>query len=300
MIDIVNLTKRFGKKTVLQNLDCKIADGCIYGLVGANGAGKSTFLRLLSGVYYPQQGSIEIDGHEVYDNTDIKKDIMFLSDDLYFPNGAQLKDVVASYSAFYPKFDTDYFYNHTDKLKLGRTDKIATFSKGMKRQTSIIAALSCGAKYLFFDETFDGLDPVVRNYIKKLIYDKVIDGGATVILTSHNLRELEDICDHLGVLYQGGILFEGDTNALKTNVFKVQLSLGREFTKEDLEPLNILSFKKVGSVATIIVKGDREKSELIINNLSPVIADFLPLTLEEVFIYEMEVLGYAFEDLSIQ
>jgi len=299
MIDIVNLTKKFGQKTVLKNLDCRIADGCIYGLVGANGAGKSTFLRLLSGVYYAQQGSIEIDGKEVYDNTDIKKDIMFLSDDLYFPNGAQLKDVVAVYKSFYPDFDTEYFYSHTDKLKLGRNDKISTFSKGMKRQTSIIAALSCGAKYLFFDETFDGLDPVVRNYVKKLIYDKVIEKNATVILTSHNLRELEDICDHLGVLYQGGILFEGDTNALKTNVFKVQLSLGKEFTQEDLEPLNVLSFKKIGSVATVIIKGDRGEAERIIAEKSPVIADFLPLTLEEVFIYEMEVLGYVFEDLAI-
>ncbi len=299
MIDIVNLTKKFGQKTVLQNLDCKIADGCIYGLVGANGAGKSTFLRLLSGVYYAQQGSIEIDGKEVYDNPDIKKDIMFLSDDLYFPNGAQLKDVVEIYKSFYPAFDTDYFYSHTDKLKLGRNDKISTFSKGMKRQTSIIAALSCGTKYLFFDETFDGLDPVVRNYIKKLIYDKVIEKNATVILTSHNLRELEDICDHLGVLYQGGILFEGDTNTLKTNVFKVQLSLGKDFTQEDLHPLNILSFKKIGSVATVIVKGDLAEAEKIIAEKSPVIADFLPLTLEEVFIYEMEVLGYVFEDLAI-
>ena len=167
----------------------------------------------------------------------------------------------------------------------------------MKRQTALVLALSTNAEYMFFDETFDGIDPVVRNLIKKIIAEKMEDKGCTIIVSRHNLRELEDICDNLGLLYKGGILFESDVDTLKTNMFKIQISLNKEFSKEDFKEFKVLSFKKTGSVATVIIEGEREKCEEQINAMNPIILDFLPLTLEEIFIYQMEVLGYEFNQI---
>ena len=182
-------------------------------------------------------------------------------------------------------------------LKLDMNTKIQTFSKGMKRQCALICAISTNADYMFFDETFDGLDPVVRNLLKKIIAKQMEKKDTTIIMTSHNLRELEDICDNLGLLYKGGILFESDIDTLKTNMFKVQISLKEDFDKETFKDLEVMNFKKMGSVATIIVKGEREAAEEILKKLNPIILDFLPLTLEEMFIYEMEVLGYEFNQV---
>ena len=197
----------------------------------------------------------------------------------------------------YSKFDEEYANKLFDLLKLDKTKKIETFSKGMKRQTALVLALSTNAEYMFFDETFDGIDPVVRNLIKKIIAEKMEDKGCTIIVSSHNLRELEDICDNLGLLYKGGILFESDVDTLKTNMFKIQISLNKDFSKEDFKDFKVLSFKKTGSVATVIIEGEREKCEEKIKSMNPVILDFLPLTLEEIFIYQMEVLGYEFNQV---
>jgi len=152
---------------------------------------------------------------------------------------------------------------------------------------------------LFFDETFDGLDPVIRNLVKKIICESVAKDRTTIILTSHNLRELEDTCDHLGLLYKGGILFQSDVDTLKTKMFKVQVSLSKNFDKDEFKKLEIMSFKKKGSVATIIIKGDKDKAKAYLEAKKPVILDFIPLTLEEIFIYEMEVLGYEFESVIL-
>ena len=175
--------------------------------------------------------------------------------------------------------------------------KINSFSKGMKRQSALICAICTNADYMFFDETFDGIDPVVRNYLKKIIAEQMEKKETTIIMTSHNLRELEDICDNVGLLYKGGILFESEIDSLKTNMFKIQISLKEDFSKENFANYNVLSFKKSGSVATIILRGDKEKYEKSLREMNPIILDFLPLTLEEIFIYEMEVLGYEFNQL---
>ena len=170
-------------------------------------------------------------------------------------------------------------------------------TKGMKRQVALICAICTNCDYMFFDETFDGLDPVIRNYLKKIIVDQMSKKETTIIMTSHNLRELEDICDNVGLLYKGGIIFESELDSLKTNMFKIQISLPSDFSKDDFKNYDILSFKKTGSVATIILKGDKEKYEKSLNELNPIILDFLPLTLEEIFIYQMEVLGYEFNEI---
>ena len=201
------------------------------------------------------------------------------------------------YESMYKKFDMKYLEELAGILKLDMNAKIQNFSKGMKRQCSLICAISTNAEYMFFDETFDGLDPVVRNLMKKIIAKQMEKNNTTIIMTSHNLRELEDICENLGLLYKGGILFESEVDTLKTNIFKVQISLKGDFSEKDFEKLNILSFKKSGSVATMIVKGEREEYEEYLKSKNPLILDFLTLTLEEIFIYEMEVLGYEFNEV---
>ncbi len=297
MIKISNLSKTFGKKSVLENLNCNIQTNSIYGLIGANGAGKSTLLRIINDIYKKDSGSIEIDGVEVEDNEELKQKLVFVPDDLYFFSGYTILDMGKFYQSMYKDFDMEYFKKLIEMLKLDLNAKIQNFSKGMKRQTALICAISTNASYMFFDETFDGLDPVVRNLMKKIIIKQMEKKDTTIIMTSHNLRELEDICDNLGLLYKGGILFESDINSLKTNMFKIQISLKEDFDKDKFSELDIMNYKKVGSVATIIAKGNKENAEQILKNMNPLILDFLPLTLEEVFIYEMEVLGYEFNQV---
>lgn len=297
MIKITNLSKSYGDKKVLEDLNCTIKTGSIYGLIGANGAGKSTLLRIIMGIFQKNSGSIEIDGKEISDSEEFKQKLVFVPDDLFFFKNYSINDMVIFYGKLYKNFDKEFAIKMFDKLKLNRKQKIQTFSKGMKRQTALVCALATNADYMFFDETFDGIDPVIRNFMKKVIAEQMEKKETTIIMTSHNLRELEDICDNLGLLHKGGILFESDIDSLKTNMFKIQISLPREFSKEDFQNLNVLSFKKTGSVATVILKGEREGYEKILEDMNPIILDFLPLTLEEIFIYEMEVLGYEFDKI---
>ncbi len=298
MIEIKNLTKSFSDdKIVLENLNCTIKDNAIYGLVGANGAGKSTLLRLITSIYKSDSGSILIDGKEVFDNEEIKQDIVFVPDDLYFYSNYTLMDMAEYYKSLYQSFDMNYLINHANTLKLNINAKLSSYSKGMKRQCALLCALATKAKYMLFDETFDGLDPVIRKYFKSLLADLMADNKRTIIMTSHNLRELEDICDNLGLLYKGNILFESDIDTIKTNMFKVQVSLKSEFNKSTFKGLKILSYKKIGSVATLIINDDKKDSRIILEKLKPIILDYLPLTLEEVFIYQMEALGYEFNEI---
>ena len=297
MIEIKNLSKSFnGKSYVLENLNCKIKDNAIYGLVGANGAGKSTLLRLINSIYTPDEGTILIDNENAYDNENLKQKMVFVPDDLFFYSGYTLMDMAEFYKSLYRDFDMNYVIHTSNVLKLNPNAKISGFSKGMKRQCALICALATNAKYIFLDETFDGLDPVVRKYFKKLLSDAMSKNNTTIIMTSHNLRELEDICDNLGLLYKGNILFESDIDTLKTNMFKVQIALKGDFDKKTFKKLKILSYKKIGSIATLIIDEEGKDSKKYLESLNPIILDYLPLTLEEVFIYQMEALGYEFEE----
>ena len=297
MIEIKHLSKAYDNNFVLQNLNCQIKENCIYGLVGANGSGKSTLLRLINGILIPEEGYIKINGKETLDNEKIKQEMVFIPDDMYFYPSYTLLDMAKFYQAMYHKFDMEYLKKLASHLKLDLKKKVSSFSKGMKRQCALILALSTRCQYMFFDETFDGIDPVIRNFFKKTIAKQMAQDKTTIIMTSHNLRELEDICDNLGLLYEGGILFESDIDSLKTNMFKVQISFKEDFTKDKFADLDILSFKKIGSVATIIIQDKDGSGHKYLEKMKPLILDFLPLTLEEVFIYEMEALGYEFEEL---
>ena len=296
MIKIENLSKKYDKVNVLDKLNCTIKDGSIYGLVGSNGAGKSTLLRLINGIFIQDEGTILIDDEVVFENEKIKQELVFVPDDLFFYPSYTLLDTAKYYEAMYKKFDMEYLIKLANTLKLDLNKKISTFSKGMKRQCALICALATRCKYMFFDETFDGLDPVIRNTMKKIIAKQMDTDNTTIVMTSHNLRELEDICDNLGLLHKGGILFESDIDTIKTNMYKVQISLKEKFSKNTFKDLEVLSYKKIGSVATLIINDKEQTSKEKLEKLEPIILDFLPLTLEEVFIYEMEALGYEFNE----
>jgi len=298
MIKVENLTKNFEKYCALNAVTCTINDGCIYGMVGSNGAGKSTFLRLLTGVYRPDGGSASIDGEEIYDNPKVLARIAYVPDELYFIPGASMNRMAEMYKSCYARFDTERFKKLASRLSLDIKKPISTFSKGMKRQAATILALATMPEYIFFDETFDGLDPVMRNYVKSIICEDVVDRGASAIITSHSLRELEDTCDQLALLHRGGLILESDIHDLKTAQFKVQIAFAEEYGREKFENIpgmKILHFVKHGSVANMIVKGDRDDVAASLRAMSPLLLDILPLTLEEVFTYEMEALGYTFD-----
>lgn len=300
MITATDLTKKFDSFTALNSLNCRIPEGCIYGMVGSNGAGKSTLLRLISGIYKPESGKVEIDGKPVYDSPEVKNRLVFVPDELFFLPRANLIRMSKLYSSVYERFSFDRFNELVSAFKLDPKANIGTFSKGMKRQAATILALSCNADYILFDETFDGLDPVMRNLVKNLLYKDVMDRNATAVITSHSLRELEDTCDQLSLLHKGGIIFESDIDNLKTSLFKVQVAFSHDYDRSLFEGIDMLSFTKHGSVASLIVRGDREETSAKIKAMDPILYEILPLSLEEVFVYEMDALGYEFSDVLKQ
>lgn len=299
MIKASGITKRFGKTVALDGLSCEIPARCVYGLVGSNGAGKSTFLRLISGIYRPDAGEITIDGRPVWNNPEAKSRICFVPDELFFLPRCSMERMSVLYRASYDGFSRERFESLVSAFGLDPRANISDFSKGMKRQAAIILALSTMPDYIYFDESFDGLDPVMRSLVKKVIYADVEERGTTAVISSHSLRELEDTCDQLALLHRGGIIFESDIQNLKTSLFKVQTAFAQDYDKSVFDGVEVLSFTKKGSVCSAIVRGDREKVRALLSGKRPLLLDILPLTLEEVFIYEMEALGYAFGDLLI-
>lgn len=294
MIKCNGLCKNFGTFKALTNVSCTIESGGIYGMVGSNGAGKSTLLRILAGIYKSDGGSVLVDGATVWENPKVKRRIAFVPDDLFFLGGASMERMAKMYKSLYPAFDTNRFRETAHGFGLDVKKPVNTFSKGMKRQAATALALSTRADYIFFDETFDGLDPVVRGYVKSLICQDVIDRGACVIITSHSLRELEDTCDRLALLHRGGMILESDVQELKTVRFKIQAAFDREYDASLFEGIDIVKFRKRGSVCNMIVKGERDEVVSKLQALNPILLDVLPLTLEEVFTYEMSALGYSF------
>ena len=297
MIEVTNVTKKFRDFTALDNVTCTIPSGCVYGMVGSNGAGKSTFLRLISGVYKGEHGTIKIDGEDVYENPAVKSRIAFVSDDLYFLQGASIDRMRDLYRAIYPTFDDERFQYLLQAFGLNPKKPIQHFSKGMRRQAAILLALSCRPDYLFFDETFDGLDPVMRGLVKSLIYNDVAERHATAIITSHSLRELEDVCDQLALLHKGGLVLQSDVQNLKTSLFKVQIAFSAPPAPNAFEGLGVAQCKQVGSVFSLVIRGNRDEIVARLQTMAPILLDVLPLTLEEVFTFEMANLGYSFQEV---
>lgn len=295
MIKAQHLTKSFGDFCALNDISCSIDAGSIYGLVGSNGAGKSTLIRILAGVYRQDRGAAVLGDRPIYNNPEVLSRIAYVPDELYFLPGASMDRTADMYKSCYARFDRERYRKLSDRLSLNRKATISTFSKGMKRQAATVLALSTLPDFILFDETFDGLDPVMRNYVKSVICEDVVDRGAAALFSSHSLRELEDSCDQLALLHRGGLVLESDIQNLKTAQFKVQIAFAEDFDKslfENIPRMCVLRFVKHGSVANMIVRGDRDDVSSSLRALSPLLLDILPLTLEEVFTYELEALGY--------
>ena len=298
MIEVKKLSKSFGDIKAIDGVDAHIEEGHVFGLIGTNGAGKSTFMRMLTGILRPDEGEILIDGEPIYDNPAVKEKLFYISDSQYFFKNGTPKDMVKLYETYYPKFDTARWKELMGKIGLDPKRKINTFSKGMKKQLSILCGICAGTKYLLCDETFDGLDPVMRQAVKTLFVKEIEERGLTPIIASHNLRELEDICEYVGLLHQGGILLEKDIDDMKLNIHKLQCVIKEEEMLEKIKnTMDIVSLNNRGSLYTITVRGKREEAEAFMEQLSPVFYELLPLSLEEIFISETEVKGYDIKTL---
>lgn len=297
MIELNNITKHFENRKALDNISAVIEEGHVYGLIGTNGAGKSTLMRTICGIYRQDEGKITVDGEEVYENDAVKSQIFYISDDQYFHPNASASDMVRFYTVLYPGFDRKRFDELMAILSLDKNCRIHTFSKGMKKQLSVLLGICAGTKYLLCDETFDGLDPVMRKAVKNLFIQEIDRRGLTPIIASHNLRELEDICDQAGLLHKGGILFSRDLEEMKLNIHKVQCVMQDQDISGLSREFDILKVETRGSLFTLTLRGTREEVEQRFAQIHPLFYELLPLSLEEIFISETEVVGYDFKNL---
>jgi len=293
MIEVKNLSKSFDSIKAIDHINAKIEDGHVFGLIGTNGAGKSTFMRMLSGVLKPEEGEILVDGEPVYDNPAVKEKIFYISDDQYYFRSGTPVDMLKLYQTCYPAFDGAKWKGLMEKFGLDEKRKVNTFSKGMKKQLSVICGICANTKYLLCDETFDGLDPVMRQAVKALFVKEMDERGLTPVIASHNLRELEDICEYVGLLHRGGILLEKDIDDMKLNIHKLQCVIREdEMLQKIRSGLEVVTIDNRGSLYTVTVRGDKEKILEFMEHLNPVFYELLPLSLEEIFISETEVKGY--------
>ena len=298
MIEIKEVNKRFEDVQAISKLNLKVEEGEIFGLVGTNGAGKSTLLRMICGILQPDSGEIWVDQEPVYENPKMKEQIFYISDDTYYPANATAAQMEAFYRKYYTAFDSSRFYKMLSQFGLKSDRKIRTFSKGMKKQLSLVLGLSANTKYLLCDETFDGLDPVVRQAVKSLMAAEILNRNFTPIIASHNLRELEDICDHVGLLHMGGILLSRDLEDMKFHIHKVQCVLKDDKAEEQLKKeLEILACEHQGSLLLITARGTKREILERIQSKNPLFCEIIPLTLEEIFISETEVAGYEVKNL---
>lgn len=299
MIEIKNLSKAFDKNFALKKLNFQVGEGSVFALVGSNGSGKSTLLRTVSGVYQPTAGQVLIDGKTVFENPDLKDQVYFVADVPFFYNGSTLDNASNLLSKLYSGWSEETYLRLCSIFPIDRRGKLINMSKGMQRQASLILALSAKPKYLLLDEIFDGLDPVIRRLVKQLIINDVSDRQMSVIIASHNMRELEDICDHIAFLHRGNLVAEDDVDEIKTQVHKFHAAFNGEFeTGSIVEGLEVIKLKRTGNLVSFTARGNKEDIEKMIKAREPIFMEALPLTLEEIFMCEMEVAGYDIENIK--
>lgn len=297
MIELKTLDKTFQMIHASDHITATIPDGMAFGLIGSNGAGKSTLLRMISGILKPDEGEVLIDGESVFENPSVKSQICFLSDTPYFFPNADIQQMRNYYMLCYPSFNRKLFDSLTDRFNLDPKRKISSFSKGMKKQVSILLGLCSGTKYLLCDETFDGLDPVVRQAVKSLFAAEILNRDFTPIISSHNLRELEDFCDSIGLLHQGQLLLTQSLDQIKCSVCKLQCVISDSHKEQQfLSSIKILKMERSGSLLTLTLRGSHSDILSAVQTYDPVFAEVLPLTLEEIFISETEAAGYDIKD----
>lgn len=298
MIVANHLYKRFGEVEAVKDVSVTIKKGEVFGLIGTNGAGKSTFLRMACGVLKPDKGEIILDDMPVYENPKAKQEIFYISDEQFYMANSTPVDMMRFYQNYYPNFDEKRCLEMLEKFDLDKKRKIHTFSKGMKKQMFVLMGVCANTKYLFCDETFDGLDPVMRQTVKSIFAGELTNRDFTPVVASHNLRELEDICDHVGLLHKGGVLMQRDLEDMKLNIHTIQCVFSDEESEAAaLAALEVVKAEKRGKLNLITVRGKREDVMLLLNAQNPIFAEVLPLSLEEIFISETEVVGYDIKKL---
>ena len=290
MLKINQLKKSFGSHQVLNGLNLEVNDGSVFGLVGINGAGKSTLLRLIAGVYQPDEGTIRFNGQDTFDDAAVRSSISFVSDEPYYEPGTTIESMKLLYESVYD-FDSALFQKYCEEFELEQNRPIAGFSKGMKRRTSILFALCTHPKLLLLDEAYDGLEPLARLKFKRILAERIEEEQLSVIIASHSLRELEDICDSFGILEKGQINEYGDLLETKGKVNKYQAAFKEEVSREMFSGLDILKFSSEGRVVQMVIRGEEEAVREELQKHDPVLIDVLPVTFEELFIYELENRG---------
>lgn len=298
MIELKNVSMKFDEYTALSDVSLTVKKGSAFGLLGANGAGKSTMLRLLAGIYKQGSGEVLIEGEPVFDHVKNKSKVFFINDETVQYNRYTVNELKDYYKMFYPDFSEELFEKLRKTIHLPDNKKISQFSKGMKRQAIMIIALACQPEYLLMDEAFDGLDPTMRIIVKRMLVDAMIDRNLTTIISSHNLKEIGELCDTVALVYQGKVVFSRELDDITGNIHKLQLAFKEAKTQADFEAMDLLHYETNGSVINMIVKGSEEAICNAIEPMNPVVFDRIPLTLEEVFIYEMEGLGYEYSCTS--
>ncbi len=297
MIEIKALVKSFDGFRALDGLDITVPRGAVYGLVGPNGAGKSTLIRHTVGIYRQDSGELLIDGEPVYENPKIKARIAYIPDEAAYFTQSTIKDMMRFYKSMYPGFDQERFEKLGQDFRLSLNRPLRKMSKGMQKQAAFWLALSCRPDYIVLDEPVDGLDPVMRRQVWSLLLGDVAERGSTVLVSSHNLRELEDVCDHVGIMNRGKMLLERSLSQLQDNMVKVQLALadGTELP----EGLDILHRSVTGRLQQLILRGDAEEVTNKLSTVQPLFMDVLPLSLEEIFIYELGGAEHEIKDILV-
>ncbi len=288
MLKISGVYKKLGQKEVLKDCNLEVSKGSVLGIIGINGAGKSTLLRSIAGVYQTDEGSITFDGKEIYENEEVKKDILFLSDNPYYTNNDTMQSLKAFYSIFYDNFNEEKYQEYLKLTKLDEKEPLRNFSKGMRRQAFIILMLSLSPKLLILDESFDGLDPMMKILIKKVITNLVVDEESIILISSHSLADVESICDHFVIMDNNTICAKEDMDESKDKFHRIQMAFKEEKCKEDFVSLHVVESKIEGRVVNLLVEGNKEDIKKVIEDMDPLMVDYLEVSLEELFISKVE------------
>ena len=298
MIEVRDVVKKFDGFAALDGASLSVPTGSVYGLVGPNGAGKSTIIRHLTGIYRQDSGTVAIGGESVWENADLKSRIAAIPDDWYYFNQASIRDMMRFYKGFYPNFSMERYEKLKEVFSIDEKKTIRRLSKGMQKQVAFWLALSCMPDYLILDEPVDGLDPVMRRQVWSLMMGDVSERGTTVLVSSHNLRELEDVCDHVGIMDHGRVLLERSLAQLQDNMVKLQVVF-QDGVNEVPADLPVLHASKVGRIHTLIMRMNAEEATERLSAYNPLLVDAVPLTLEEIFIYELGGADYAVKDIVL-
>jgi len=299
VIEVRELSKSFGQFKALDKVNINVNKSSVYGLLGPNGAGKTTLIKHLAGVYRQDTGTITIDGQPVYENPAVKSFLVYIPDDLYFFSQYSIEETARFYASLYPTWDWERYRLLQPVFSIEPQRRITRLSKGMQKQVAFWLGICATPRVMILDEPVDGLDPVMREKVWNLVLLDVAEHETTVLVSSHNLRELEDICDHVGILHNGTILVEKDLDDLKTDIHKLQVAFAGEVPPDLLQTGTVLHREQNGSIVLLIVKGDKDRLLSEVQRANPVILDVLPLTLEEIFIYELGGIGYDIQSVLI-